>query len=169
MFIPWNVRSCSRSAAIKTRSSLCFFLLFFSSSCSLLEKEEPKNQPLDFNSVVTKPLPPEKTEELLSETGSNWLYGQGFGETVLTAGTIFAFPPYAIYVVGNGILSLAGYKQVRISDALPEEERTAWNDTYDTVTSGPGRLSAAIAGKEFRSREVAKEKIYDIIKPEEKK
>ena len=139
------------------------------SACSLLEKEETPEQPIDLKAVVSKPLPPEKTEELLSETGSNWFYGQGVGETALTAGAIFAFPPYAIYVVGNGVLSLSGYKQIRVTNALPEEERDAWNSAYDTVTSGPGRMTAAMAGKEFRTKEVAKEKIYGILKEEDKK
>ncbi len=143
------------------------FISLYISSCGVLEKEEPQNAQLDIKAAVEKPLPPEKAKELLSETGSNWLYGQGVGETALTAGAIFAFPPYAIYVVGNGVLSLAGYKQIRVTNALPDEEKAAWNDTYDTITSGPGKVSAAIAGKEFRTKEVAKEKIIQIIKPEE--
>jgi hypothetical protein len=148
----------------------CPILLFFIlTSCSLLEKEEPSEQPLDIKTAVSKPLPPEKTKELLNETGSNWFYGQGLGETAVTAGAIFAFPPYAIYVVGNGVLSLSGYKQIRVSNALPEEERESYNSAYDSVTSAPGRMTAAIAGKEFRNKEVAKEKIVSILKTEEKK
>lgn len=135
------------------------------SACSLLkEKKEPQ---IDFQTAVEKPLPPEKTEELLEEVGSNWFYGQGLGETALTAGTIIVFPPYAIYVLGNGILSLSGYEEIRVTDALPDQEKEQWNSAYNTVTSGPGRLTAAIAGKEFRGKEVAKEKINNIIKPQE--
>lgn len=133
-------------------------------ACSVLKEKENSNNDIELNKLVTKPLPPEKTEELLEEVGSNWLYGQGMGETALTAGTILAFPPYAIYVLGNGILSLSGYEELRVSDALPEAAREEWNSAYDTVTSGPGRISAAVAGEEFRNREIAKDKITEIFK-----
>lgn len=143
-------------------------LTLFISGCGLLrEKEEPPA--VDLKRAVTKPLPPEKTEELLEEVGSNWFYGQGLGETALTAGTIFVFPPYALYVVGNGILTLSGYEEIRFSDALPEEDKRDWNAAYDSITSGPGRFTAAVAGKEFRTKAVAKEKLNSIIKQDEEK
>lgn len=108
-------------------------------------------------------LSPEESQELMEAIGQNWLYGNGVGETALTAGSIFVFPPYAIYVLGNAALSLGGYEQVRISNALPDEERKNWLSIYDEVTSGPGRLNAAVAGKEFITRERAKERVGEVL------
>jgi hypothetical protein len=34
---------------------------------------------------------------------------------------------------------------------------------YDEVTTAPGRVSAALAGKEFRSKEVASERMKAIV------
>ena len=142
---------------------ILIFLVINISACALLkEREEPE---LDLNAAVRNPLPPEETEKLLAEVGSNWLYGQGLGEAALTMGTIFVFPPYALYVLGNGVLTLSGYEEIRITDALPDTEKEHWNSAYNTVTSGPGKLTAAVAGKEFRTQEAAKERIEQFIKP----
>jgi hypothetical protein len=113
--------------------------------------------------VKSKPLKPEESKEMLKEVGQNWLYGQGVGETALTVGTIVIFPPYALWVLGNAALSVSGYESIKFSDALPPEEKAAWVDTYDSMASGPGRLTAAIAGKEFRTQDVAKEKLDKYI------
>lgn len=139
-----------------------FFILFGLSSCSLLHKEE---QPAtaELTSIISKPLPPEKTQELLGEVGDNWLYGQGMGGTIATVGTVVLFPPYALLVAGNAGLSLAGYKQIWLSDALPKEGQQAWQMAYNTVTETPGRVSAAIADEEFRTQEVAREKIMNVL------
>ena len=114
--------------------------------------------------LATNPLPPEEAQELLGEMGNNWLYGHGVGETALTIGAIVAFPPYAIYVAGNSLLEIGGYDQLRFSDALPEEERDHWNHFYDSVTAGPGRVSAAVAGREFRTRERARAVVEPYVK-----
>ncbi|NMC63374.1 MAG: hypothetical protein GYA55_09445 [SAR324 cluster bacterium] len=104
--------------------------------------------------VIQKPLPPEKTGELLEKVGSNWLFGQGIGETALMVGGIFVFPPYAIYVLGNGALQVAGYKPLHITDALPEDARNGWNYVYDSVTAVPGSMAASVSGQEYRQKDV---------------
>jgi len=142
--------------------ALCIFLGAGLPACSLLKEKEDNDTELQ--EVLKKPLPPEKSEELLNEVGSNWLYGEGLGETALAAGSVVFFPPYAIYMLGNGILSLSGYEPIYVSDALPDEERDQWQDTYRSVVSGPGRLTSAVAGHEFRSQELAKERIKDVFK-----
>lgn len=106
-------------------------------------------------SAIKDPLSPEETEELLGEVGENWLYGQGLGESAATIGTIAVFPPFALWVAGNAIAEFSGYESLKFSDALPDQEREAFLSAYDSVTSAPGRMSAAIAGEEFRSKEVA--------------
>src|SRR5579862_6797042 len=56
-----------------------------------------------------KPPTPEEAQEQLKQQGGDWLYGKGLGSTILTVGTCVVFPPYAIYVLGNAGLSMAGY------------------------------------------------------------
>jgi len=104
-------------------------------------------------------IPPEKAGEAAEEIGGNWLYGQGLGSAAVNVGTIYLFPPYAIYVLGNGILNIAGYEGYYVSDLLPEQEKEQYLTFYDTVTGSPGRVTAAMAGKEYRSKEVAKERL----------
>ena len=98
-------------------------------------------------------LTPEQAEEVLVEAGNNWLYGAGLGRTALNVGTTVVFPPYGIYMLTTGLLSLGGYKDVYVTDLLPEEHRLGWNEAYQGVTAVPGRLVASLAGKEFRDRE----------------
>ena len=109
-------------------------------------------------------MSPEQSREVLSEAGRNWLYGNGVGQAAVTAGTIAAFPPYAVYVVGNSILSLSGYEELRITDALPESGRREWDEVYDGVTSGPGRFAAAVSGEEFRTPERAEESFARVLR-----
>ena len=103
------------------------------------------------------PLPQPKTEAeahaMLKSTGEDWLYGSGVGVTAANVGGTILFPPYGIYVLGNSLLSLSGYEEIRITDALPEEERKSWDEIYTSVTSAPGKVAAAMAGSEFRSEE----------------
>ena len=140
----------------KRMASVLAVILMTLSSCSVLQKEDDPQMSLAKDSVQ-KPLSPEKTEELMGKVGGNWLYGQGLGETALTVGTIFAFPPYAIYVLGNGALSVAGYKPLHVTDALPEDARDGWNSVYDSVTGAPGHVAASVAGKEYREKDVIDE------------
>lgn len=132
----------------------CFLLL----GCSMLKKKEDE-KPF--------PIPQEKINEqnageIVKEAGGNWLYGQGVGETVANAGGIILFPPYAIYLLGNAALSYNGYEPLEVTDALPENAKATWNAAYDSVTSSPGKLSAAVAGEEFRTQDVIKERYQNL-------
>ena len=127
--------------------------------CSLLKEKEP-DPALDF---VNKKLSPDETKELAKEAGSNWLYGQGFGQGAVAVGGIVLFPPYALYVLGNGALSLAGYQPLEVTSLLPKETKSEYDSVYDGVTSGPGRLSAAVAGEEYRNTEVIRERYKKLL------
>jgi hypothetical protein len=119
---------------------------------------QPKPDP-----AASRILSPEETQEMLAEAGSNWLYGHGFGSTVITVGTIALFPPYALYIIGNSVLAVSGEDPVRFSDVLPADEQSRWEEFYDNVASGPGRLAAAIAGREFRTREHARNSLAPYL------
>lgn len=129
------------------------------------EQPDPRAKPniSFFKSAIEQPLSPENTEELLSEVGSNWLYGQGLGESALTIGTIAVFPPYALWVVGNAALQLSGEEPLEVSSMLPGESGEIWRSTYDGITSLPGHTSAVVAGEEFRSKDVARERIEAVL------
>ncbi len=135
------------------------------SGCGLIKKQQPSDE--DLNAAVVRasktPMPPEKTKELLNEVGSNWLFGQGVGETAVNIGTAVIFPPYLIYLLGNAALSISGYEPITVSKMLPDEAGKNWSATYDTVTSGPGKVAAAIAGEEFRTDELAKGRIKKVL------
>jgi len=113
--------------------------------------------------ATSKPLPPEKAEELLDEVGTNWLYGQGMGATVLTVGTFLVFPPYGLYILGNSLISLAGYEPLYISNALPDEDKKSFDSIYDGVTSAPGQMAAAIAGEDFRSEQMIQKRMQALL------
>jgi hypothetical protein len=135
--------------------------------CGLLEPQpEPTQSSQAVQAAIQKPLSPEETEELMGTVADNWFYGQGVGEAALTAGTIFIFPPYALYVAGNAALDLSGHKQLRVTDALPSDEREVWNEVYEGVTSVPGRVTSGIAGEDFRSRADAKESLSKFVNRE---
>jgi hypothetical protein len=46
---------------------------------------------------------------------------------------------------------------------LPEEQGKRWSDGYDSIVSGPGKVVAALAGDEYRSREVGEQKMATVI------
>ena len=98
-------------------------------------------------------MSPEQAKEVLSEAGGNWLYGNGFGETLLTVGTVLVFPPFGAVILGNAALDIAGYEQVGVSTFLPEQDKQQWLEFYGSVTAGPGKAVAAVAGEEFRTPE----------------
>ena len=132
--------------------------------CALLEKRQAPEP--DLQSIAQHPLSPEQTEDLLKDVGGNWLYGAGLGESAVSAGTIFLFPPYALYLLGNAMLSLNGYEEIRVTNALPGEGREAWDTVYQGVTALPGKVAAGVAGEEYRTPEVAKERLDKYIHPE---
>lgn len=138
---------------------LVFALL--SVGCGVIKEKPPAK--VDEMDLVGKEIPPEQAQEILGEVGDSFVYGPSLGETMTNVGVAILFPPYALYLVGNAILSLSGYEPVTVSSLLPEQEGKQWGDTVDTVMSGPGRMVAAMAGREARSREVTEEKMRQIL------
>lgn len=84
-----------------------------------------------------------------SELGSRWLYGAGFGRSLLNVGTSIAFPPYALYLVGNAGLEVSGLPTLYVSNALPKRPRGFIMSFYEGITSVPGRLAALVGGVEY--------------------
>lgn len=131
------------------------------SACGVI-KGKPKSQ-VDEISAVGKPMSSEQAKAVLGEVGSNFAYGPGIGDATVNLGAVIVFPPYILYLLGNTALSLTGYEPVTVSSLLPEEEGKSWSNGYDTVVSGPGRLVAAAAGREYRSREVGDERLRVLL------
>ena len=131
------------------------------SACGVV-KEKPKSQ-VDEMSAVGKPMTNEQAKAVLGEVGSNFAYGPGLGDAAVNLGAVIVFPPYILYLLGNTALSLTGYEPVTVSSLLPEEQGKAWSNGYDTVVSGPGRVVAATAGREYRSREVGDERLRVLL------
>lgn len=134
------------------------------SGCGVIREKPPEEGDHEIIELVKKPISPEKSGELLKQTGGNWFYGQGIGETAVNVGTSVVFPPYAIYYLGNMALSVAGYEPLYVTNALPEDSRDAVNGVYSGVTSAPGRLTAAVAGEEFRTKPAARARIKEVLK-----
>lgn len=130
-------------------------------SCGII-KEKPADKPSGLD-VVGKPMTSEQAKEVLGTVGGNFAYGSGLGDAALNVGTAVIFPPYALYLLGNAVLSVSGYEPVTISSLLPEEDGKNWSKTYDTMVSGPGRVVAAMAGREYRSQEVADERLSAVL------
>ena len=91
-------------------------------------------------------------ELTLSGLGSRWLYGQGLGTSMVNISTSILFPPYAVYLLGNAGLEIAGLQTLYATDALPEKPRSFVLEFYDGVTSVPGRLAALIAGRAYHEK-----------------
>jgi hypothetical protein len=126
-------------------------------------KEKPEGEPSAL-AIAQKPIPPDAAREILGEVGSNFAYGPGIGDTAVNIGAAVVFPPYAAVLLGNAILSLSGYEPVTVASILPEEDGKKWSETYDEVVSGPGRAVAAVAGREYRSREVGEQRMRELLK-----
>lgn len=131
--------------------------------CGVLKERQPDPQTDAILAATRKPLSDEQAKRLVSDSGESWLYGEGLGATALNIGGAIAFPPYAIYMLANGVISLSGYQPLNISDMLPDEERDAWQSAYHGVASGPGRLAAAAAGEEFRTEEAARARLKAAV------
>lgn len=135
-------------------SLLLILLLLIQAGCAA-PADQAAQPPLPLSGINSPALPPEKAEELASQVGRQWFFGEGVGNTVATVGTVVLFPPYAALVLGNAALSMGGYEQYWLSDVLPEEERGEYRLFYRNVTSLPGRTHAAIAGRDFITNEEA--------------
>lgn len=160
-----GLQGASRSVCARRRLSFaratpgalffCALALFAAplTACGIIKKKPPEKT--DEYALVGKEIPPEKAKEVLNEVGGNFAYGPGLGDTAVSVGTVVVFPPYAIYLLGNAVLSLSGYEPVTVASMLPKESGKQWSDTYDHIVSGPGKVVAAMSGHEYRSREVA--------------
>lgn len=131
--------------------------------CGTVFKKRPPTKKTSMD-LIGEPIPPEQAKEVLSEIGKNFAYGTGIGDTALNVGAIVAFPPYAIYVVGNALLAVTGYETITPSKVLPKKAGDSWSETYDTIVSGPGRVVAALAGHEYRSEVVKEQKLQAVFK-----
>ncbi len=155
---PSTVRARRRLSFAQATPGALFFstlltLVSATSACGVI-REKPPEQPDQF-SVVGKEMPPEQAKQVLNEVGGNFAYGPGLGDTAVNVGTVVVFPPYAIYLLSNAVLSLSGYEPVTVASMLPDESGKQWSDTYDHIVSGPGKVVAAVSGHEYRTREVA--------------
>lgn len=116
--------------------------------------EEDILSPMMTKKLMTGKAPPPKSEDVKAELNtqlSKWWYGDGVGKTATNVGTIIVFPPWALYLLTNAGISLAGYEPYYITDAFPPKTRLGVLGMYDNITSVPGRINAEIAGKPFYS------------------
>jgi hypothetical protein len=127
--------------------------------CGILKEKEPEPE---IEVALHGPLQPEEAEDLLGEVGENWLYGEGFGATLLNVGAVVLFPPYGLYLLGNGLISVAGYEPLEVTKMLPKEQEKDYKAFYSEVISAPGRLSAIIADEEYRDKATVKARMKDF-------
>jgi hypothetical protein len=154
-----NIRR--RVASGTAQFTLTALLGMMLTGCGVI-KERPESEPSSL-AVVGKPMSNEQAKEAISEIGGNFAYGPGLGDAAVQVGTVVVFPPYALYLLGNAVLSLSGYEPVTVASLLPEKQGKAWSRTYDSAVSGPGKVVAAMAGHEYRSREVGDEKMRALL------
>ena len=96
-----------------------------------------------------QPPSPQELGDGLQGASSRWFYGPGFGRTLTNVATAVIFPPYAIYLLGNAGLAIAGYQPLHVTDALPNPAKEHIVSAYDGVTSVPGRVTSFVAGREY--------------------
>ncbi len=119
--------------------------------------------------IINNPLSAEESREMMGDLSEGWLYGNGVGSTAITLGGVFLFPPYALYIAGNTLLSWSGYEPLHVTRLLPEQEREKWDYFYDNLSAAPGRLNAAVAGKEFVTKEAAQQRFLTRLKARKKR
>lgn len=161
-----NDRSRCRAIVIPGLSRIlfsmaCCAILFGVIGCGLIRKRsEDSPSGLD---IVGKPMTSRQAKEVLGTVGGNFAYGSGLGDAALNVGAVVLFPPYVLYLLGNAALSVSGYQPITVSSLLPEEDGKQWAETYDKMVSGPGRVVAAMTGHEYRSQEVADERLRAVF------
>lgn len=102
-------------------------------------------------SVSSKPPPEFAPVVAPEEVTGLWLYGSGVGATLLNIGTTIAFPPYGLYLLADGALQVTTGRSISPVQALPEEDSKQVRAAMEGVTGAPGRLFAAMAGREYVS------------------
>lgn len=171
------------------RACLIFVVLCFVSACGVSKSPAPEpsspkvkvtadGKPLPDTPVLTlervqkiaaEPLSPKETGEVVDTALTNFFYGPGLGETALDVTGVMLFPPYAMVLIGQTLVRLAGYESPRFIEIFPEEQQHAYDATMDTVYSGPGRLVSAAAGEEYRTRSGVRSRWVDTVKKLEAK
>jgi len=130
--------------------------MFCFTGCTTAFKKKQDPEPTIVQSVSTS-MSQEEAQKVLGTGTKNWAFGQGVGDTAVKVAGSILFPPYLVYVLGNGAIELAGYHGVYVSDALPEPYDEGWNGLYNSVTSVPGRTISTLSGSEYRSEEKIKQ------------
>lgn len=149
-----SVRTCELLVTIPL-----VLLVSVLSGCGVLKKKEP-DPTLDF---MKQPLTQEQSQQLAGEVGGNFLYGQGFGDLLINVGGILVTPWYALYVLGNGALSVADYEPLYVTNLLPKQTKAGYDTVYTTIASGPGRGAAYIASEPYRTEEIIKERYLTLL------
>ncbi len=112
--------------------------------------DQPPSLPALARGETTPPTPAEFKQQL-GDYGHSWFYGPGIGKTMANVGTVIAFPPYALYLLGNAGLQLAGFEPLYVSEAIPGEAGRYVKGAYENVTSIPGRVTSFVAGEDFQA------------------
>ena len=113
--------------------------------------------------ISEQPLSGEETAEVMKEVTGNFLLGPGLGETAIDIAGIAAFPPYAIALLGNSLLSLAGYEQISIKKVMDNETREGYGETADVIYSAPAKLLSFITGNDYRDRGEIKKRWVEVV------
>lgn len=104
----------------------------------------------------------EEAWKVLEEKGEEWFFGTGFGKTILNVGLVAIFPPYAIYLLGNAGLEIAGYQPIFVTDILPENGRREVSKEFEEFVSVPGRINAAVFNHAYlESNELAGPRLFE--------
>lgn len=103
---------------------------------------------------LERPLTPKEAELVLHTAKDSVVYGPSLGDVTLKVVSGILFPPYGIYLLGRGGWEMAtGTRAPEVTDILPDKDKQMWDATYDDIVSTPGRVSAALAGKEFKTKD----------------
>jgi hypothetical protein len=130
-------------------------------------KAKPIDQQLELTSFAGEPITEVDTDKVIDEVAGSWAFGDGIGHTTVKVGSLFVFPPYGLYLLGNSVLEVVGYERIEITDVLPEEQESQWDQVYQAIISGPGRVVAAVSGSEYRSQQEAARRIRRLLHPEQ--
>lgn len=95
-------------------------------------------------------------KEKAVEGAKRWFFGPGIGETAYKVGASFAFPPAAVYFVGNSVLNAVGYKGFYVTELLPDPHKRIVQKNYYNVVSLPGTMTSTLARIDFQDGSQAK-------------
>jgi hypothetical protein len=127
--------------------------------CSSLRSAHDRNSRASSASELARlnlerPLTPREAELVLNAAKESVVYGPSLGDVTLKVVSGILFPPYGIYLLGRGGWEMVtGTRAPEVTDILPDKDKEMWDATYDDIVSAPGRVSAALAGKEFKTKD----------------